>query len=634
MKKLVSTIQSAYFIFAMILIQLPATCQEIPDTQLYPLIHHNLQKDEMGPYFLLRDKKYYQALLAEGPGLPAIYGNPTGTATGINFDFQDSLLNGNLFYGLIPYGDSKHPQPVFRSPAEIKMGKASVDLQSLSGRYDMVGWGKAGKGTIGYRVIDAGGRIMYDGTISFKGTGPITIDDTIIEGPFVNLLTPSGATISFKTNNELKCVVIVNGKSFKGNKGKNHEIEVKGLDPDKAYEYTVKYGDNSQTYGFKTAPEPGSRSKFTFAYASDSRSGNGGGERDLGGTNAYIMKKIISLAHQQNAAFMQFTGDMVTGYQTYINEMQLEYANWKKAIQPWAHYFPVMTGMGNHEILMNTYFNPESNLRIDVDAFPYTTSSAEALYASEFVNPTNGPISEDGASYDPSTTTDDFPSYQENVYYYTYDNVAMIVMNSNYWYSPSSRLLQFIGGNLHGYIMDNQLKWVEKTVEKLEKDDKIDHIFITQHTPCFPNGGHVADDMWYDGNNDFRAVVAGKRLAKGIIERRDDLLEIFINKSTKVRALLTGDEHNYCKTEIGPSTNIYPEVYLPKKIELKRTIYQINNGAAGAPYYAQELTPWTPNTSGFTTQNALVLFHVDGKSIQMEVLNPDTLEKVDELKLQ
>jgi phosphodiesterase/alkaline phosphatase D-like protein len=139
--------------------------------------------------------------------------------------------------------------------------------------------------------------------------------------------------------------------------------------------------------------------------------------------------------------------------------------------------------------------------------------------------------------------------------------------------------------------------------------------------------------MWYGGVNDYRAYVEGKRLTKGIIERRDDILEILVNQSTKVRAILTGDEHNYCKTEIGPETNRYPEVYLAPKIELKRTIYQINNGAAGAPYYAQEETPWTPFTSGFTTQNALVLFHVDGTNVQMEVLNPDTLEKVDELKL-
>jgi hypothetical protein len=140
--------------------------------------------------------------------------------------------------------------------------------------------------------------------------------------------------------------------------------------------------------------------------------------------------------------------------------------------------------------------------------------------------------------------------------------------------------------------------------------------------------------MWYNGKNDFRPVVAGKRVAKGIIERRDELLEIAVNQSTKVRAILTGDEHNYCRTEVGPETERYPDVYLPPKIELKRTIYQINNGAAGAPYYSQEQTPWTPFTSGFTTQNALVLFHVSGKSIEMEVFNPDTLEKVDEMKLQ
>ena len=181
--------------------------------------------------------------------------------------------------------------------------------------------------------------------------------------------------------------------------------------------------------------------------------------------------------------------------------------------------------------------------------------------------------------------------------------------------------------------MDNQLDWLEKTMKKLEGDDKIDHIFVTLHTPMFPNGGHVQDDMWYGGNNDYRPVVAGKRMPTGIIERRDQLLQIVVNDSKKTRAILTGDEHNYCKTEIGPETNRYPEVYLPPKIELTRTIYQINNGAAGAPYYAQEKTPWTPFTSGFTTQNAIVFFHIDGQSVEMEVLNPDTLEKVDELKL-
>lgn len=608
--------------------------QNTLDPSLFPLIHHNLSVDTLGSYFLVRGKKYYRASTARYHGLSSMIGNPSGTKKGLSFDFQDTTLTGNMYYGFIPYGDSKHPQPIyFRSAAKIVKGETSVSILNLSGRYDMIGWEKNRKGTLGYRVADERGNMLYDGIISFKGIGPFEIDDTIIEGPFVNLLSENGAVISFKTNNALKCEVEVNGKKFKGKKGIQHEIELKGLEPNKSYDYKVVYGNNSQSYSLKTAPKPGSRTKFTFSYASDSRSGSGGGERDLGGANAYIMKKIMALNAFKGVSFMQFTGDMITGYKSYMDEAELEYANWKKSIEPFAHYFPVYTGMGNHEVLTNIYFDPDTKITIEVDKFPFDTQSSEYLYAKEFVNPTNGPISEDGASYDPSLFTDDFPTYSENVYYYTYDNVAMVVMNSDYWYSPSSRFLQFVSGNLHGYIMDNQLDWLDKTINKLEKDENIDHIFVTQHTPFFPNGGHIQDDMWYGGQNDYRAVVAGKRLAKGIIERRDDLLEIIVNKSTKVRAILTGDEHNYCKTEVGPETNRYPKVYLPQKIELKRTVYQINNGAAGAPYYSQEETPWTPFTSGFTTQNALVLFHIDGLSIEMEVLNPGTLEKVDALKL-
>jgi hypothetical protein len=206
-------------------------------------------------------------------------------------------------------------------------------------------------------------------------------------------------------------------------------------------------------------------------------------------------------------------------------------------------------------------------------------------------------------------------------------------MNSDYWYTPSSQNIQFVGGGLHGYIMDNQLAWLSNVLEMMEQNEQIDHVFITQHTPFFPNGGHVADDMWYRGDNEWRPYVAGKPLERGIIERRDQLLDLLVNKSSKVIAILTGDEHNYARTEIGPNTVIHPENYSPQKVELGRTIYQINNGAAGAPYYAQEETPWTPFVSGFTTQNALVFFNVEGEKLYMEVYNPDTLEKFDELEL-
>jgi phosphodiesterase/alkaline phosphatase D-like protein len=139
--------------------------------------------------------------------------------------------------------------------------------------------------------------------------------------------------------------------------------------------------------------------------------------------------------------------------------------------------------------------------------------------------------------------------------------------------------------------------------------------------------------MWYQGNNLPRAVVGGTPVKKGIIERRDEYLKLIVNESPKVAAILTGDEHNYNKLELGPETEIYPNRYEMEKIVLNRTIFQINNGAAGAPYYAQEVTPWTPHVSNFSTQNALVLIDVEGSKINVRVLNPDTLEKIDEFIL-
>ncbi len=65
-------------------------------------------------------------------------------------------------------------------------------------------------------------------------------------------------------------------------------------------------------------------------------------------------------------------------------------------------------------------------------------------------------------------------------------------------------------------------------------------------------------------------------------------------------------------------------------MRLARSFYQINNGAAGAPYYAQDRTPpWSSHLKGFSTQNALCLFRVDGPRVRLEVVNPDTLEVID-----
>ena len=613
------------FILFMGFFFLEGICQEVP------AVHQNIYKGAEKYYIDLGEGQFaYEDLSPPLFTLAQLLGQPQGTETGIALDFQDENFEGTLVYGFIPYGDSKHPLPVyFRRTASIDQGKVHIPiLGNLEGRFDMIGWKEKGSGTLGYRVIDTKGLILYDGRVSFSGAGPFRVLPTIIEGPFVNQVHESGVTISFRTHLPSQALVRVEEKVYGEEALKTeHQIAIEGLKPNTSYTYSVEVGEISQSYSFHTAPKPGSKQAFVFSYASDSRNGNGGGERNVYGANFYIMKKIMALNAAEGAAFMQFSGDMINGYLNHPGEMDLQYANWKRAIEPFAHYTPVYTTMGNHEALMRTFWHEER--RIQIDRFPYAGESSEAVFAKNFVNPSNGPQSEDGASYDPQTDQVDFPPYKETVFYYKYANLAMVVLNSNYFYAPSTSEIGLTGGGLHAYIMDKQLAWFEGVLGTLEKDKNIDHVFVSMHTPLFPNGGHVKDDMWYNGNNSFRSQVGETQLERGIIERRDELLELMVNRSSKVRATLTGDEHNYGRTQISSGMQMYPDNYSGKKIQLNREIWQINNGAAGAPYYAQEKTPWSQRVAGFTTQNALVFFHVKGKSIELVAKNPDTLEEIE-----
>ena len=607
----------------------------ILQAQQVPKVYSGITKDGKKYNLKLADEVISEYIMPPRYSLSGMVGNPKGTDQGIVFDFG-SNFHGKLFYGLVPYGDSKHPMPVyFRQELPIESGSVEVNIRgTLRGRYDMVDWFAKKKGTIGYRINDWEGNIIYDGLVSFKGNGPFEIDCTVIEGPFVNLLQPHGATFSFKTNQPVAAKITVGERDYgDGVPAMNHEIVVSGLYPDSLYDYSLEYCENRLDFTFRTAPLPGTRKPFVFAYASDSRTGQGGGERSMYGVNTYVFKKIMALARFHDVRFMQFSGDLISGYLSNVEDTQLQYANWKRVIQPFAHYFPVYVGMGNHEVILRTFIDTVARHLYQVDRFPFSTESSEAIFAENFTLPQNGPESEDNMYYDPDTSQVDFPSYSENVYYYTYDNIAVIVLNSDYFYAPTSTFVRRTGGCLHGYVMDNQLNWLKETVDMLEKVDDIDHIFMTIHTPCFPNGGHTMDDMWYGGNNGWRPYVAGKPLHKGIIERRDEILNILVNESEKVRAILTGDEHNYNRLHLHPETKIYPDNYFAPKIKLRKPIFQINNGAAGAPYYAQEQMPWTPYVSNFTTQHAVVFFNVDGKQIWVEVRNPDTLELVDQFWL-
>jgi len=346
----------------------------------------------------------------------------------------------------------------------------------VSGKYDFTGWEQSGKALIGYRILSSEGKIIYDSRVRMKGTGPFETDVTVIDGPYLCLLQPTSAVIALTLNFDEEVTVSANDQLFTDNvSSAHHEIQLKNLEPGTRVNYTVNVGDYHWSSWFETPPAPGTRESFVFAFASDSRSGNGGGERNLHGSNVYIVKKIAALALDRDARFVQFTGDLISGYVTDKQYSRLQYQNFKRAIEPFAHRIPFIAGMGNHEALNYSfpYGNPWG---IGIDKFPFNTESAEAVFSKMFVNPVSELKSEDGAKYDPDPNTTDFPPYDETVFYYTFDNVAMVVLNSNYWYAPDESTIKYTSGNVHGYIMDNQLKWLGKTIARLEKDKSIDTV--------------------------------------------------------------------------------------------------------------------------------------------------------------
>lgn len=612
-----------------------------------PDVYSNIGADTNGIFFRPEaGRKIYEGG-QEGLSLARFENAPKGTEEGILFDLGEGI-QGSLHYGFISEEGSYHFPVFFKRSSKIRDGKASIRLlEEMSGKYDMIGWEEDGYGMLGYRVIDEKGKMLYQGRVAFNGTGPFQCIPTIVDGPTVNTITAHSCSVAFRTDRpveaEIEC--FARDPDERGSKDapisksegapqKEHLFGLAKLEPGTDHIYKISIADSVRQEGtFWTAPEKGSRTSFSFAYTSDSRAGQGGGERDLYGTNFYMMRKMGALCMKKDAAFLQFTGDMINGYSSSRADQRLQYMNWKRALEPFHRYMPVHTTMGNHEALVHAFPDTSRSYPYSVDRFPFEEASAESLFRELFVNFENGPESEDGAPYDPNPEKKDFPKYEETVYSYEYDNLAMIVLNADYWYAPSLAYEPRSSGNLHAYIMDRQLGWLEERVKEYEEDDGIDHVLLTLHTPFFPNGGHSSDDMWYGGSNEPRPYVNGEPLEEGIIERRDALLDILVNQSQKVRAILTGDEHNYNKMRIGPGMDRYPQGYEPDTLALERSLWQINNGAAGAPYYAQEELPWSDRVSSFSTKNVLTFFHVEGESLRMEAIDPRTFELVDSFQL-
>lgn len=564
------------------------------------------------------------------------------SANGFVLDLGNPVLNGTIYSGPYPFewGLADYDYARYRSASPLEDGRGEIQVKRfLNSRYNANDWpeGQAERFnptmTIAYRLeLERHG--FYNAVASFRHEdGQFEKIVTITEGPFVAKIVsddPSRLTVAFETDEpSIGSVHIYPDASLTScevftseREALRHEIEVTGLEADSPYSYLVKArkadGETAVTglYAFRTAPRKGVEAKTRFAYLSDSRQGYGGGERTYAGHNRRALSRLAASAYRNGAEFFLVGGDMINGDTSSVEDFRLQLRAWKDTMSGFMRAHPVYTAMGNHERLVNAFQKDKE--RVWLDKYPYATDSAEAIIAEQFFHPENGPVPSDPRR----------PTYRENVYHFQYGPTLCVAYNNNYWWT-TDRQVPHHGGSPEGYIMDDQLKWIEAVLARAEEDPTIRFIVLFAQEPVFPCGGHVDDAMWWSGNNNVRAYTYndGKMTpsSKGIVEVRNRFW-LAVSGSSKVAAVMAGDEHAYHRLLIDDKT---PVGILPGDDEdndgvLDRTspnpyfthpTWQITAGTGGAPYYNRQETPWKPVY--FDSQTGYCLFETEGDKISM-----------------
>ncbi len=586
-----------------------------------------------------------------------------GTSKGLEIDLGDTMFQGTIYTGPYPFeaGEADYDYARYRRYESLVDGAGLLRIDKFfSDKYNANDWPvDEPTMTIGYR-LDIDGHGFFDSVVSFNGDPDSGFEKnlTIVEGPFVTMVTsdnPRSVVIAFETDDPCEGSVEVPRLGvFTGPSDvTRHEIEVTGLMPNRKYKYRVVCSNSvdevySSFYAFRAAPTK--LRPVSFAFASDSREGVGGGERNYMGHNLNSMSRLANSAYRRGADLFIFGGDLVNGYTSEIEDFRLQLKGWKQSLAGFWRSRPVYPAMGNHETLVNVY-DDGSKYGISLDKWPYETDSAEAVFAQEFYNPENGP--------DPSDPRR--PAYEENVYKFQYGPVLFIAFNNNYWWTTNSECENY-GGSPEGYMMEDQVEWIEKVLKKAEKDRMIRYVVLYAQEPVFPCGGHPQDAMWYYGDNRVKAyeydganvVAAGK----GMIEVRNHFWKA-IAKSSKVAAVLTGDEHAYHRTLIdkhAPVGIMSDDVNgdsvinwhgldvdgdgVPEPVEeasanpeFKHPVWHITAGTGGAPYYAQQDVPWGDNVRFFSSQTGCCLFKANRHKISMTfyTITGQVLDRIDDL---
>jgi predicted MPP superfamily phosphohydrolase len=460
--------------------------------------------------------------------------------------------------------------------------------------------------------------------------GRLKLLPTVVEGPFVNLVTCNSAVISWYTDVPTGGEVLLSAKQHRDDiVRRRHEIRLTSLNPNSIYDYTVKIIDDKESYAlpsysFRTAPHPGSPQKFRFVFMSDSRAGAGGGIEDFAGFNKPALKQFFLDAHAHLSDFIIFGGDLIDGYCSEAKDIKSYFHQWKTAVEPVGHYVPIYTAIGNHEFVGDVYQAERNEKKVEFFCDRTGDDSLEAIFAHEFVNP-------DSDYPQPETRNGKKgPDYRETVYSFDYANTHFSVLNSDYWYSGitssfdralTAEALKILGGNRAGYLMTNQLTWLEKDL-KAARERKMEHLLVILHEPPFPNGGHSDSSMFWGRkeNGHWSGLNDPAQPLGDVTAMRNRFLGIVSHYN--VLALFCGHEHNYSRLLMDSSVDK----------TITRPAWQIISGGGGAPYYfnQEKDLPWSHNVKSFTAEQQYCLIEIDGKKVTYTVYSP-TGEVLDEI---
>ena len=163
-------------------------------------------------------------------------------------------------------------------------------------------------------------------------------------------------------------------------------------------------------------------------------------------------------------------------------------------------------------------------------------------------------------------------------YYVDYKNVRIIAVNA---YSEHNNDL-----GKSGCLNSKGIKWIDGVISSARHAD---HVFIAMHEPAFPRKRH-----FYDSFNQCE-------------EERDSFWDMIVSHKGRVKAVLVGHTHYYCRMRIKDPRS--PEANDPAKYpDQEGGVYQIDCGA-----------------SGNGIQNTVVNIEIMGKDVFFRVVNADLL---------